>query len=231
MTIASEIQLLSPSALIELFVLDANKYAGGVLYWHAGTNELTGDIVWGGQTYSRFPIEASGFDKRSGGTTPRPTITAANVGGTLAASARQYSDFMGCKLTRIRTFARYLDAVNFPGGVNPSADPSAAFPPDIYYVDRKTAETPTLIQWELAAAFDMVGVMLPRRQVIQNCCAWVYRSAECGFAGGAVAIEDGTATTVLANDKCGKRLSDCRLRFPQPATLPFGGFPGVGLVH
>jgi lambda family phage minor tail protein L len=230
MTIATEIQLLAPTALIELFALDLGKYGGPVLRWHSGTNELTGDVVWQGLTYTRFPVEALGFDKRSVGTTPRPTIKASNTGGILAAQSRTYGDFMGCKLNRKRTFARYLDAVNFAAG-NASADVNQSFPDDIFYVDRKAAENPVFIEWELAAAFDMTGVKLPRRQVIQNCCAWIYRNSECGYTGGAVALEDGTPTAVLANDKCGKRLTDCRLRYPAPATLPYGGFAGTGLIR
>ena len=233
MTVASDIQLLAPTALIELFALDVgSKYSGGgILYFHAGVNGLNSDVVWNAQTYTRYPIEASGFDKRSKGTLPRPTLRAANVGGTLAAQARTYGDFMGCKLTRRRTFARYLDAVNFPGGTNPTADVNQHFADDVFFVDRKASETPTAIEWELAAAMDMYGVLLPRRQVIQNCCAWVYRNAECGYTGGAVADETGAATAVLANDKCGKRLSDCQLRFPKPATLNFGGYPACGLIR
>ena len=230
-TIASEIQLLAPTALIELFMLDLGKYGQAPLYFHAGTNGLNNDVVWAGQTYTRYPIEATGFDQRSGGTLPRPILRASNVGGVLASQSRAYSDFLGCKLVRRRTFARYLDAVNFPGGVNATADVNAKFPDDIFYIDRKATETPTVIEWELAAAMDIQGVQLPRRQCIQNCCAWVYRGAECGYTGAAVAKEDGTATIILAEDKCGKRLSDCELRFPKPASLPFGGFPGVGTIH
>ena len=231
MTIASEIQLLAPSALIELFELDTGKYGGPVLRWHAGTNEVAGDIVFAGYTYSRFPVEVSGFDLRGTGTTPRPTIKASNIGGTIAATARGYGDFMGCKLTRIRTFSRYLDAVNFASGLNATADATASFPKDIYFVDRKANENNVFIEWELAAAFDMLGVTLPRRQVIQNACAWQYRSTECGYTGAAVADVNDVATSVLASDVCGKRLGSCRLRFPAPASVPFGGFPGAGLLR
>jgi lambda family phage minor tail protein L len=231
MTIASDIQLLSPTALVELFILDIGKYGGGLLYFHAGTNELNGNVTWQGQVYTRYPIEATGFSKRSGSTLPRPILKASNVGGTLAAQARAYSDFLGCKVTRKRTLVRYLDAVNFAAG-NPTADVNQAFPDDVYFVDRKSGENPISIEFELAAAFDIQGVVLPRRQVIQNTCAWVYRSAECGYTGGAVAKADGTATAVLAEDKCSKRLLDgCKLRFPDPAPMPFGGMPGTGLIH
>lgn len=230
MTISTEIQSLSPSALIELFVLDVGKQGGSVHHFHAGTNELSNDVVWQGVTYARFPIEATGFDRRSTGTLPRPILRASNIQGLLAADARAYGDYMGCKLTRKRTFAKFLDAVNFSAG-NPTADPGQYFPDDIFYVDRKSTETPTVIEWELAAAFDVQGVTLPRRKCIQNTCNWVYRSAECGYSGGAVADENDTATTVLASDKCSKRLSGCKLRFGTTAVLPYGGFPGCGLVR
>ncbi|MFZ6813757.1 phage minor tail protein L [Undibacterium sp. Rencai35W] len=228
-TIQSEIQSLAPSALIELFVLDLAKQGGGVFHFHTGTNELSGDVVWQGQTYSRFPIEATGFDKRSTGALPRPVVKVSNAQGLMGAQARQFGYFLGCRFIRKRTFARFLDAVNFAAG-NPQADPNQALPDDIWIIDRKANENPTQMEFELASALDMQGVALPRRQMIQNCCAWVYRSPECGYAGGAVAKEDGTATADLMLDLCGKRLTDCKLRFGS-GVLPYGGFPGCGLVQ
>ncbi len=135
----------------------------------------------------------------------------------------------GCKLTRIRTFARFLDAVNFPGG-NPAADPTQALPPEIWYIDRKAGEDGQTMSFEIAASLDLVAVKLPRRQFIQNCCTWVYRGADCGYAGPPVADIGGNPTSVAAQDACGKRLSDCILRFGPNAVLPYGGFPGCGLV-
>ena len=64
MGIKADIQSLSPSALIELFVLDmSNTTSGGKLFFHAGTNELMQPVVWQGVTYETVPIKASGFDK------------------------------------------------------------------------------------------------------------------------------------------------------------------------
>ena len=62
--------------------------------------------------------------------------------------------------------ARYLDAVNFPGGTNPlgTPDPTAEFPKEIYKIDRKSAENRDVVQFELAAAIDMAGVRAPQRQ-------------------------------------------------------------------
>lgn len=229
--ISTEIQSLSPTAMVELFQLDLTQYGGPVLYFHAGTNELGGDVVFQGISYTRFPIAASGFEKSSQGSLPRPRITVSNIQGVMGATARQYGDFLGCKLIRKRTFARFLDAVNFAAG-NPEADPNQEFQEEIWYVDQKVKEDANAIQFELASSLDMEGVKIPRRQIIQNTCVWVYRGGECGYAGPAVATEDGTPTSDPSKDQCGKRLSDCEARFvPLGMPLPYGGFPGAGLVR
>ena len=232
MTISSDIQKLDPGAIVDLFELDSSTITGGdVLYFHAGVNELGNDVVWQGKTYTRFPIEASGFERSSGGAIPRPRIRVANVTGLVGALARELQDLVGAKLTRRRTFVRYLDAVNFTGGINPSADPNCGFPDEVWTVERKVSENGIFLEFELSAAFDVAGVMLPRRQCIQNICTWRYRSAECGYAGGAVATKNDVATSDLAQDDCGKRLASCKLRFGTYSELPFGGFPGVGLLR
>lgn len=228
-TFNQEIQKLERSALIELFELDLTKFNRGVLRFHAGTNGLDGDIVWQGYTYSRFPIQIQGFEKASGGALPRPVASMSNIEGYMAAYARDCGYFLGAKIRRKRTFARFLDAVNFPGG-NPEADPNQFIMDEVWVIDRKANETPALLEFELAASIDMVGSTLPRRQMIQSCCTWTYRSPTCGYAGGPVADENGLATADPNKDKCGKRLSDCKLRFGT-GILPYGGFPGCGLTR
>lgn len=227
-TISSEIQLLAPTAMIELFVVDLTKRSGGMLYFHNGTNGLNQNIVWKGQTYVHMPIQAKGFEKRASGTLPRPTVSISNVNGIMGAQARDYGDFLGCKFIRRRTFVRFLDAVNFPTG-NPQADPSQAFPDEVWFFDRKSIENLATLEFELSSALDLNGVMLPRRQIIQNTCAWRYRSAECGYAGGPVGKSDDTPTSDPALDQCSKSLTGCKMRFSD--VLPFGGFPGCGLTR
>jgi lambda family phage minor tail protein L len=61
---------------------------------------------------------------------------------------------------------------------------------------------------------------------------WRYRDPEgCGYAGGAVAKVDDTATTDLAQDDCSRRVSGCKLRFGATAELPIGIFPGAGVLR
>ena len=231
MSIESDVQKLDPGTLIELFELDATAIGGSLLRWHNGINELGNDVVWDGETYSRFPVEISDVAKQSSGTIPRPKLRTGNANGLISALVRENNGLVGAKVTRHRTFYKYLDAVNYPDGINPSADPNVEFPVDVWTVDRKSAENYTVIEFELSAAFDVSGVKLPRRQCIQNVCPWGYRSAECGYTGGAVATKSDAPTTNLALDSCGKRLRSCKLRFGTYGQLPYGGFPGVGLVR
>ena len=76
-------------------------------------------------------------------------------------------------MTRIRTLARYLDAVNFPGSTNPlgTPDPTAEFPQEIYKIDRKSAENREVVTFELAAVFDLAGIQSSRvsQKFIKQC--------------------------------------------------------------
>lgn len=226
MTIKAEIQSLSPTALIELFTLDLSGLPDGQpLHFHAGTNKLEQPVVWQGVTYLPLPIEAEGFDITTKGSLPRPKVRVANINGMFSAELRAYDDLIGCKVIRKRTFVKYLDAVNFPAG-NPDADPNQALTDDLWFVERKVSENRYLVEWELASAFDLQGVMLPYRQVIQNSCTWKYRSAECGWTGGNFDKSD--APCDASSDFCAKRLNSCKVRFGvNGGTLPFGGFPGA----
>lgn len=371
----SELQQIAPSAIIELFELELNTLQHGVAdtyRFHAGANlNSNGEVVWAGNSYLRFPIEADGFEYSGNGQLPRPKVRVSNIMGTITSLLLSLPEGLeGAKFTRIRTLARYLDGANFPARRNlltntnlfqwtegatapgpqvryrqpgvalapdgtmtatkvssstdndsqriftnatvvanqpitysvyakageytkvwirdtfivttralfdlesgtfitpnsnatsqfaesvgngwyrigitytPTAaftqtwvgmadaanqltftgdgtsgiylwgaqveqsatvseyqpvgatwtqnpygpsDPAAEFPREIFYVDRKTVETRDVVEFELAAAFDLAGIRAPKRQCIGNICQWKYRSAECGYTGPPVA--------------------------------------------
>jgi phage-related protein len=383
--ITSEIQKLEPSAIVELFELDATAIGGEVLRFHAGTNGLRQNVVWQGNTYTAFPMQATGFDYTGNGQLPRPKMIMSNASGAMTLLVLSFDDMLGTKVTRRRTLAKYLDAVNFParrnllersasigttpiwtnevfsgtltqnygiapdgtttttyynlaGGYayqrkilspnttytfscfvrgapasgkgigiwsyaasgiiatssqeisdtfftrctvtftssatgdhammvagiptnvfktvevwgaqldlgssateyqpigatwsqNPTADPAAEFPVDIFYIDRKASETKDVVEFELASSFDVAGVELPRRQIIQNVCTWRYRGTECGYTGTNYFNANDASVGTLAQDVCGKRLSSCKARFGTNNPLPFGSFPAAGLTR
>ena len=176
----SELQGINPGAIIELFTLtlDAALHGDPTVYrFHNGSNmNANGNIVWAGNSYEKFPIQCEGFQFGSTGTLPRPTITVSNIFGTLTAIMLDVNkttvgnDLNGTKLVRIRTLARFLDAINFPkdsngNHVNPygTPDPTAEFPQEIYFLDRKITENREIVQWEAISALDLVNVKLPKR--------------------------------------------------------------------
>jgi hypothetical protein len=233
-SVYEELAALAPNAIIELFQLQlvaALHGSSDTYYFHAGANAgVTGNIVWNGQTYIRLPIQAEGFEYGNTGTLPRPTLSVANLGGEISAlllMANAFTpgnDLGGAVVTRIRTLKKFLDG-------EATADPHAKFPDEIWYIDRKSAETRDVVQWELASKFDLAGVMLPKRQIIANICQWQYRSSECGYTGSSYWNAKDEPVGTLGADKCGKRLSSCKLRFGATAELPFGSYPGAGLTQ
>lgn len=233
-SVFEELSTIAPSAIIELFemTLDNTLHGSTDTYrWHNGCNaNVTGSIVWNGNTYLRLPVKAEGFEYTNTGTLPRPTLTISNLDSNITSllllvnAFTPGNDLGGATVKRIRTLKKYLDGQT-------SADPYAKFPDEIWYVDRKASESRDSVSFELASKFDLAGIMLPKRQVIANICQWKYRSTECGYTGSNYwGINDQPVTT-LAQDKCGKRLSSCKLRFGATAELPFGSFPGAGLTQ
>lgn len=224
----AEIQSLSPTAEIELFVIDTTKYGGDVIRFCSGVNSQNQPIYWQGFRYDPLPMEATGFDLSSQGTLPTPKFVVANVGSLFSSLSMELDNLIGCTVIRKKTFGRFLDAINFPDG-NPEADPTQHLPDQIWKIDRKTREDRTIIEWELASAFDFQGNQLPYGQVTKNHCRWQYRSADCGWTGGYFTKDD-KPTEDPNQDVCGKRLSSCSCRYGQNAVLPYGAFPGVQRV-
>jgi len=406
----SDLQAVSPSAIIELYELELNALQHGVdatYRFHAGAGlNAANTLVWNGNEYTRYPIEAEGFSYSGTGQLPRPKLRCSNLFGTITAILLSLpSGLEGAKVTRIRTLARYIDAANFPpryndflnteqlnagtwsrigtyafgsgstadatyapdgtlsadllvedtstgahsiGAGTPTAgasntisihakqgaspnrylqitvggliaanevvtfdllagtrttpttttiysaagmdklndgwwrcwlsavpsnnsavrfrlynaytttatnylgngvsgiylwgaqlhpntaaltpyqpvgsawtgnpygtpDPTAEFPREVFYIDRRSSESRDIVEFELAAAFDLAGVRAPKRQCIANICQWVYKSPECSYAGSL--------------PTCSKTLDDCTAHFGAGAELPYGSFPGVG---
>ena len=173
----SNLQSINPSAIIELFALRLFQNLHGstqVYRFHAGSNlNLNGKIVWDGNEYLRFPVEATGFAFQKG-QLPRPKITISNATGLVSAillsvnETTTGNDLTGATVTRIRTLAKFIDAVNFADGSNPTADNTAEFPQEIYAIDRKANENREIVEFELAAPTDLAGVRIPGRQATRS---------------------------------------------------------------
>lgn len=231
--IKADIQKLQPASdLIDLYTLDATDLGGTVSYF-TPTTEDGADVIFNGITYEQLPVEFEGLEITGDGRLPRPKMRVANVNLTFVGLINAYQDGIGAKVTRIRTFRKYLDSQG-------TADPNAQFPADIFYIEQKTIQNKYFIEWELIAPVDIGQRQIPKNQVLPYCqhryrivatdsTSFDYTTATCPYTGSNYFTIAGDTTT-LANDKCGKKLSDCELRFPSPAQLPYKGFPVVGQV-
>ena len=169
----SDLQSINPSAIIELFTLQLSTSLHGantIYRFHAGSNlNANGKILWAGNEYLRFPVQASGFAFQKG-QLPRPKITISNATGLISSilltvnETTTGNDLTGATVTRIRTLAKFLDKENFINNTNPTEDPTAEFPKEIYAIDRKSTETREIVEFELAAPTDLAGVRIPKRQ-------------------------------------------------------------------
>lgn len=140
--------------------------------------------------------------------------------------------------------ASYVDVMNVSlFEKNPDGNPDAHYPPQSYRISRKSHQDNTMIEWELASPIEQQGLMLPRRQVLKHTCTRLYRRyvngafldinndpyTTCPYQGSVYYRRDGSQTWAPSEDRCGKRLSDCVLRFGRD-NVPTYAFPGVQQV-
>ena len=190
----SELQSLNPSSLIELFTLqlvEGTHYATGnpdsvptIFRFHAGTSmNSNANIIWQGDTYQKFPIDAQGFEFSGKGQIPRPQLIMSNLGGISRSGAvlsvtdlliivnltTPHNDLLGATVTRLLVLASSLDNANFSSGSNPFGTPNSnELPQEIYVIDRKMSESRNLVQFELTAANDTQNKRVPARQVTRT---------------------------------------------------------------
>lgn len=229
MPIKLDVQKQTVPAIVDLYILDLNPIGiGEVYYFYPMLSIDGGDIVYQGNTYVPWPIEMIGFEKRGTGSEPRPKASISNIGGSISQLVKSYDDLIGATLTRRRTLATYIS--------NDLAD----YYDEIYFIEQKTLENSTIIEFEMVTAMDFVDKQLPGRVAVANACPWLYgplavalgkQSQGCSWPGTNPAKwfdSLGNAVGTQGQDVCGKKLSDCKLRFGATAELDYGGFPSLG---
>ena len=152
-----------------------------IFRFHNSVSLTTREITFNDKTYIAAPIGVEGLEMSSSGTLPRPTLSlSVKPEGVKALSQlkgvlEKIGDLTGAKFTRIRTFAKFIDA-SFPVGKN-----SAKLIHDIYFIDRKTNESAQTLSFEMASSIDLENFGVPKRLVIQDKCQWQYRGEGCCY--------------------------------------------------
>jgi len=235
-TISSDIQKYEPGQLLDLYMVDFTTTnltnPPSNMYLYPGIKENYGDLIFDGNTYVPFPMEITGFKKSSEGPLPRPSMRISNVTGFISQQLLAYNDFIGAKVSRYRTFAKYLDG-------QPAEDPSAR-KVEIYFVEQKKNETKAAVELLLVSPVDIMDVKLPSRAMYVNTCMWQYKGGDCGWPGtdsGLYFDTNDLPVVSQQDDVCGKRLTSCKKRFcsfngtdfdDPNAKLPYGAFPSLG---
>ena len=227
------------SAEVELYTIDLSPLGEAITYNFTPAVENDGDaIIFNSVTYYPLNVESDGWEYSSEGKLPRPLITVSNATLTLIAAIYRYNNFINAKLTRRKTYAKYLDGAA-------EADPDAVLAIDVFYINRKTKQNKYLVEWELKARIDSENVFVPKQQVISY-CNHRYRKMDgagtvlnpdlvtCPYTDSNYFTLDDEDTVNPGLDRCSKKLRGCKLRFPQEGpvetrpTLPFLGFPNIG---
>ncbi len=242
MSFTQDIQQLEPGSLVQLIEVDGTDFGmDTVLRFHAynlsteGWKSFAADnlpsIIWQGKEYDPHPYELSGLEMSSSGSQPTPKLSVSNVGNFVAALCLQFDDMVKAKVKIHTTMAKYLDAANWTAG-NASANPQEERV-QLFYVNAKTAETRSVVEFELCSPFDIQSLQLPSRQITPLCTwcmrGWYRTGTGCDYAGNRYFTKDGTPTTDPSKDVCGGRLADCKARFGDTEPLSFGGFPAANL--
>lgn len=245
--------MLAPGGKVRLVEVDASEFSGGIHRFHYSPfphtpreiDEAQGDesklgpkpVVFDGEVYDFWPFQLTGL-ALSTDQAAEPSLSVSNLDGHISALCLQFKDMVNAKVSIIDTYTVYLDAVNFPDHVNPTADPTM-FTLQTFWLDAKTSEDDEVVTWALSSPADLQGLVIPTRQ-ITSLCEWAlrgqYRSGDgCTYNGTDYFDAKGNPVADPALDVCGGCLSDCRKRFgaglaePNAAILDFGGFPATVL--
>jgi lambda family phage minor tail protein L len=214
--IISEMGRTAPSAVITLYEIDVenllidehmsynsltDRSGEAVFRFHNNLKITQQKIYWKGQTYHPMPVMVDGFESSTRGATPVPrmSITSDSKHDSMfrdfRTMVRKLDDMIGAKVTRVRTFAKYLDAENFysimddgtkvslgddvliPEGFEP--DPLAEFPREIFFINRKSSESKNGLAFELGSFADFENLRLPSRIVLSRYCQFQYRGEGC----------------------------------------------------
>jgi len=192
---------LEPAAVLEFYKIfyDTANEPDSFFPFHPCSNGLQGKIVLNSVAYVPLAVEVEDFETNIFNRISRPKIRISNEGTMISQILRRKNDFKFAKLERTKISVKYIDDVNFEGGVNPYgvADPYAAISTDSYVISQKLQENKSLVEFELTAPFDLENFTIPGRLVVGRYCYWQYRGLGCNYFGAPVCKEDNTPFTFV----------------------------------
>ncbi len=99
-----------------------------------------------------------------------------NIDGIVTSLCQRYKDLLRVPVTRHLTVREFCDD-------QAGADPSQEIA-ETWFIEQRTGETETAVQFTLVSAIDAEGLLLPSQQISAHYCVSTYRAPECSWANG-----------------------------------------------
>jgi lambda family phage minor tail protein L len=160
------------------------------------------DVIFAGNTYLPFPFKLSELSTTAKGAVPEWQIQIDNTTRAIEQYLQLYDQYLKVHGISGNDIALTCYVVN-------TSDTSEAIMTEYFILTSFSTDT----QWATfkLGARSPFTMRYPRRRILQNFCAWKFKSVSCGYAGSVAS--------------CDKSLSACRAL---DNAGRFGGFPGVG---
>lgn len=170
------------------------------IYDYDGSNDLLfaeydSNVTFNGDVYTAFPVTHEFIAESGNQEIPQIKVRASNVSRYIQAYLEQY-DFRGKKVDIILVWANQLS----------NSDVKIV---DTFYIDSYTANEQD-VEFTLTSKFDVLDVPLPSGKYLRTHCRWVFKSAECAYAG--------------AEGSCNRTFQRCQ---ELNNVVRFGGFPSI----
>lgn len=192
---------IEPTAILEFYQLYPNTAdrPNDCFYFHPCSLGLTQQIVLGGRPYFPLAVEVEDFETNIFNRIARPRIRVGNQGLVISDILLKNNDFKYAKIVRKKIFIKYIDDVNFDGGVNPFgiADSNAEISNETFIISQKLQENKNFVEFELTAPFDLENFNIPGRLILGRYCYWQYRGMGCNYFGRPVCQENDQQFTYL----------------------------------
>jgi len=247
--LTTDIQKIEVDNIIQLIEVDGSDFNLDTLRFHAydvpysdeeieqygkDKNDLPAkSIWWKGNEYKAWPYEITGIESSTDGTVATPRLKVSNIENSITALCLAFDDLLQAKVTIRTTLKKYLDERNFKEG-NPEADPTQERT-NVFYVNGKTNENSSTVEFILSTPMDLQGLMIPTRQM-HSTCYWClrgwYRSGNgCSYAGLNYFDKNNNPVDDPSEDVCAGTVTACKKRFGHDKEIPFGGMPGTSLLR
>lgn len=173
--------------------------------------EYDQDVVYGGNTYLRFPITHEAISTNMLGEIDAIKVRAANVNREMGALLIAHEGLRGKKVTLKMVFADRLD------------DPNANIE-DVFYIDGAFINQ-EVVEVILTTKLDLYDIQIPGRLFDRDHCQWTYKQEGCWiWSGGAWTAPGGFANEATDCDKTRAGGKGCKFHMN---SLRFGGFPSI----